>query len=81
MAKITYRIVEHDGGWAYKVDDVFSETFPSREAAHAAAERAAGEQRVAGDTTGIEWEDGGGRWHGEVSEGGDRPDTEVDDEP
>ena len=27
MTKIVYHIVEHDGGWAYKVDGVFSETF------------------------------------------------------
>ena len=30
MSEVTYRIVEHDGGFAYKVGDVFSETFPSR---------------------------------------------------
>ena len=79
MAKITYTIVEHDGGWAYKVGDVFSETFPSHDAARHAAARAAGEQRVGGDTTGIEWEDAQGRWHGEVASGGDRPETEVED--
>ncbi len=33
MSEVTYRIVEHDGGFAYKVGDVFSETFPSREEA------------------------------------------------
>ena len=27
MAKITYEIVEHDGGWAYRVAGVYSETF------------------------------------------------------
>ncbi len=79
MAKVTYEIVQHEGGWAYKVGDVFSETFPSHKQAHEAAERAAGEQRVAGETTGIEWEDRSGRWHGEVSKGGDRPDTDVKD--
>jgi hypothetical protein len=31
MTKITYEIVEHDGGWAYRVDGVFSETFPTHE--------------------------------------------------
>jgi hypothetical protein len=36
MSYVTYRIVEHDGGWAYKVGDVFSETFPSRESAQKA---------------------------------------------
>ena len=25
MEGLTYRIVQHDGGWAYKVGDVFSE--------------------------------------------------------
>ncbi len=79
MANVTYTIVQHDGGWAYKVGDVFSETFPTHEAAHKAAERAAGEQRAPGETTGIEWEDKGGRWHDELSEGGDRPNTEVKD--
>jgi hypothetical protein len=29
MAEVTYEIVEHDGGWAYKVDGVFG-TFPTR---------------------------------------------------
>ena len=43
MTRITYEIVEHDGGWAYKVGDVFSEPFPSHDAARRAAERAAHE--------------------------------------
>ena len=43
MAKVTYHIVEHDGGWAYQVDGVFSETFPSHDAA-----RAGGAARGAG---------------------------------
>ena len=37
MTDITYRIVEHDGGWAYKLGDVFSETFPDHDAAMRAA--------------------------------------------
>ena len=44
MSKITYEIVEHDGGWAYRADGVFSETFPSHDLARKAAERAAKEQ-------------------------------------
>jgi len=46
MAKIVYRIVEHDGGWAYQVDGVFSETFPSHDMARAAAQRAAAAARA-----------------------------------
>lgn len=77
--KVVYRIVEHNGGWAYKVGDVFSETFPSHDAALEAASRAAAEQRVAGETAGIQYETADGNWHEEVVSGGDRPDTEVRD--
>ena len=77
MARITYEIVEHDGGWAYRVDGAVSETFPSHDAARKAAERAAGEQRVPGNTTGISYEDKEGRWRDELSDGHDRPITDV----
>ena len=77
MARIHYRIVTHDGGWAYKLNDVFSESFSSKSAALAAAKRVASEQRVPGDTTHIEYQDEAGTWHSELSEGDDRPDAEV----
>jgi len=79
IAKITYEVVEHDGGWAYRVNGVFSEAFPTHALAHEAAERAAREQVVAGETTDISYEDSEGRWHEEVSEGDDRPETSVKD--
>ena len=79
MSRVVYEIVEHDGGWAYRVDGVFSETFPSHEAARRAAERAAHEQVVPGDTTGISYEDKDGHWHDEVARGSDRPETDVQD--
>jgi hypothetical protein len=78
MSKLTYEIVEHDGGWAYKVGATFSETFPSHDAARGAAERAAREQSVAGDTTGISYEDTQGQWRDEVDSGTDRPQTDVE---
>ena len=53
MVHVTYTIVEHDGGWAYKLGDVFSEPFRTREAAVKAAQRAAAEQRVPGRTEAI----------------------------
>ena len=37
MTHVTYKIVEHDGGWAYTVNGVFSEPFPNR-AAHSMTE-------------------------------------------
>ena len=79
MAVIHYRIVEHDGGWAYKLGDVFSETYRSREAATAAAHHAAREQERPDETRAILWEDADGKWHEETSRGGDRPNTEVDE--
>ena len=79
MARVTYSIVEHDGGWAYSVEGTYSETFPTREAAHLAACRAALEQRQPGVSAGITWEDERGRWHAEISPGDDRPDVAVDD--
>jgi len=77
MSHVTYEIVEHDGGWAYRVDGVYSETFPTHDAARSAAERAAGEQRISGDTVGIIYEDASGRWREEVDRGDDRPETDV----
>ncbi|MCB1488507.1 MAG: DUF2188 domain-containing protein [Bauldia sp.] len=79
MTKVTYEIVEHDGGWAYKVGDVFSETFQTRDDALDAARQAAMEQRMPGNTTGISWEDKEGKWHDELAAGNDRPETEVKD--
>ena len=29
MTKVIYHVVEHDGGWAYKFNDVFSEPYPT----------------------------------------------------
>jgi Uncharacterized protein conserved in bacteria (DUF2188) len=78
MSRITYKIIEHDGGWAYAVEGSYSETFASRDSALAAARRAAGEQRIAGDTHGIVYEDARGVVHEELSDGADRPDTNVE---
>lgn len=79
MTDITYEIVEHDGGWAYKLGDVFSESFPSRDDAVRAARIAAQEQRVPGEGGPIDYQDRAGRWHHEEAKGGDRPSTAVDE--
>jgi hypothetical protein len=77
MSKLTYEIVEHDGGWAYRANGVYSETFPTHEHARDAAERAAQEQKAPGESEDISYEDPEGRWHEEMSAGDDRPETEV----
>ena len=78
MTEITYRIVEHDGGWAYRLGDTYSETFPAHDAARAAAERAAREQRVADRTAWIEYETRDGQWVTERADGHDGPETDVE---
>lgn len=77
MSKIIYQIVKHDGGWAYKVDETFSESFPTHDAARHAAERAAREQTQPGEATVISYEDPKGHWHRESSPGDDRPEAKV----
>jgi hypothetical protein len=77
MANITYEIVQHDGGWAYRVDETFSEVFPSHDSARKAAEQAAREQEAPGKAASISYEDKRGHWHSERSAGDDRPEVEV----
>lgn len=78
MTRVTYHIVRHDGGWAYKVDETFSETFPSHDLARQAAELAAKEQQGRGSTVTISYEDSQGHWHKELSRGDDRPEADVE---
>ena|SRR5215469_2935349 len=76
---VTYEIVQHDGGWAYKVDGVFSEAFPTHAEALVAAQSAATEQELPGDAATIEYEDDKGEWHSETVSGRDRPHAVVKD--
>jgi hypothetical protein len=79
MTIVKYEVVEHDGGWAYKVGDVYSETFTTHQEASTAARIAANNQAVGGKTEHIEFEDSQGVWHQEIAAGDDRPETEVED--
>ena len=79
MSHVTYKIVQHDGGWAYTVNGVFSEPFTTHAAALAAARRVAAEQRVPGRTEAIQYETADGKWLTETSDGSDRPETDVED--
>jgi hypothetical protein len=78
MSKIIYKVVKHDGGWAYEANGTFSEPFPTRESARKAAKLAASEQAAPGETTPITYEDEKGHWHSEVDSGTDRPKTSVE---
>jgi hypothetical protein len=79
MAKVTYQIVQHDGGWAYKANDAYSESYPTHADALRAARTAAAEQMQPGQTELIEYEDENGHWHFETAAGRDRPETTVKD--
>ncbi|GJE25309.1 DUF2188 domain-containing protein [Methylobacterium organophilum] len=78
MGEVVYHIIEHDGGYAYRVGDTISETFPSRAEALEAAQAAAAEQQVPGSTEGIRYQDGRGVEHEEVARGNDRPKAKVE---
>jgi len=78
MSKIVYEVVQHDGGWAYRVNGTYSEAFASHDLARKAAKRAAQEQLIPGETTVISYEDEKGHWHHEVASGDDRPETDVE---
>ncbi len=79
LTDVTYEIVQHDGGWAYKVNGVFSEAFSTHAEAFAAAQSAAAEQELPGDAETIEYEDDRGEWHSETVSGRDRPHAAVKD--
>jgi len=77
MTKLVYRVVRHDGGWAYEANGTFSERFRTRDEARKAARLAAREQEAPGQSTQIDYEDEKGQWHHEVADGKDRPETVV----
>ena len=76
---ITYHVVSHDDGWAYRLDDVFSETFPDHATALEAARLAAARHEQSGEDRFISYQAEAGRWHNEMAGGGDRPETEIED--
>lgn len=80
MSPVRYEVVEHDAGYAYKVGDVYSETYATREAAHEAAEAAAHRQEREGVDRDIQYEDAEGRWHIEHAGADDHPSAEVTDD-
>ncbi len=77
MSIVHYKLVPHDGGWAYALNGAFSETFPTHDAALRAARRVAKEQRVPGESRYIEYQTPDGQWHTEHVLGIDRPEADV----
>lgn len=80
MVKVTYHVVAHDEGYAYRLGDVYSEPYPTHEEALAAARQAAGAQQLADGDAEISWQGAEGEWHHEHADGADRPMTDVADD-
>jgi hypothetical protein len=78
--QLTYHVDEHDGGWGYKLGDVWSETFPSHEAALKAARSAAERQQIGGADAQISYQPADGTWREESVSGNDRPQVDVEDD-
>ena len=81
MPIVTYEVVEHDGGWTYKVGDTFAETFATRDAAETAARRAAAEHELPPEPTDVEYADETGAWRTEHVGPDEAPHAIVDPDP
>ncbi|MDQ0454537.1 DUF2188 domain-containing protein [Rhizobium paknamense] len=77
MVKVTYEIVPHDEGWAYRLDGAYSETFASHDEALEAARIVMRELQISDEPVRIVYQDEKGRWHAEMSDGRDRPEVEI----
>ncbi|MCM2291250.1 DUF2188 domain-containing protein [Allorhizobium sp. BGMRC 0089] len=78
MTKVTYEIVPHDEGWAYRLNGAYSERFDSHDEALEAArivmrEMALPEQ----EAVRIIYQDERGKWLAESVDGNDRPEVEI----
>lgn len=80
MVTITYHVVAHDEGYAYRLGDVYSEPFPTHEEALDAARRAAAAQQLTDGDTEISWQNEDGDWIHEHADGADRPMAGVVDD-
>ena len=77
---LIYHVDEHDEGFAYRVAEVWSETFPSHEEALQAARAAAKRQRLTGEGAEITFQDENGAWLTQEVSGEERPETGVVDD-
>ncbi len=57
-----YKVVKHQGGWAYRLDASYSRLFPTQWEATAAAKTEAREMHEPGDNTQVHVQDGPCAW-------------------
>ncbi len=80
MVKVTYEIVPHDEGWAYRSNGAYSERFDSHDEALEAARIVVKELSLADEPVRIIYQDETGKWRAEMSRGDDRPEVEIIDD-
>ena len=62
MADITYQVVPHDNGWAYKLGDTLSETYATADEAIIHAKDAASRQKIGDGDALLAYPAPGGGW-------------------
>ncbi|MBF2715407.1 MULTISPECIES: DUF2188 domain-containing protein [Rhizobium/Agrobacterium group] len=77
MVKVTYEIVPHDEGWAYRLNGAYSERFDTHDQALEAARIVMQEIAQADEPVRIVYQDESGKWRAEMSNGDDRPEVEI----
>jgi hypothetical protein len=66
MGLFIYKVVKHQNGWAYKLEDTYSSVFSTQFEAAAAAKKTAREMHEAGDFTQVKVKDGPLGWRTEL---------------
>ncbi|MBB4955301.1 hypothetical protein H4S14_003337 [Agrobacterium vitis] len=79
MVKVTYEIVPHDEGWAYRLNGAYSERFASHDEALEAARIVVKELSLTDEPVRIIYQGEDGKWRAEMSSGDDRPEVEIVD--
>ena len=79
MSEVTYEIVEHDGGWAYKVDGALSRcSRPMRQRSRQHRPPPLSRKPPARPKR-LNTKTRKGKWHTETARGSDRPETHIKD--
>jgi hypothetical protein len=63
MVDITYKIVPHDKGWAYKLGDTLSETYETPDQAARQAKSAAARQKIGDGDAKLAYPTSDGGWN------------------
>lgn len=77
MTKLNYKIVEREGGYAWKLGDAFSETYPTRDAARAAAVDDANKRQSGRGQTTAQSDGDARRWHNEMADNDTGRETDI----